>query len=359
MPSIEDVARRVGVSTATVSRALRGLPSVNAATRDRVLRAATEMGYSASPSASSLATGRTRSVAVVAPYPDRWFYTAVLAGAEEELRKAGLDLLLYGIPTAEARHHFFTELPLRKRVDGVVVVTLPMSDDEHRALTSVNIPVALVGLRRPGMSSVAIDDIAGAELAANHLLGLGHRRVALIGGAKSDPIHFATPIDRREGFRSAMRKAGIDTDPALEVDGEFTVAGGERAMQELLSLREHPSAVFAASDEMAVGAIRVIRAAGLRVPDDISMVGFDDQQIAALFDLTTVAQPVKEQGAMAARQITRALVDPTDEQSNETVPIRLVMRATTTPIHPQRSRSPTSRASPRTGTKEAARAAPT
>ena len=327
---IEDVAIRAGVSTATVSRALRGLPNVSASTRERVLAAALELDYVVSASASSLASGRTSTVAAVTPYIARWFFGQVLCGAESVLREAGFDLLVHAVGTSERRDRFFAELPLRRRVDALMILTLPLDATEVAALSALRMPVAAVGLAVPGFPSVHIDDQRGAMSAVNHLVGLGHRRIAMISGGGSEPAHFTAADDRRAGYIAALTAAGIPIEGGYDVDGGYTVRGGEAAMAVLLSRPILPTAVFAQSDEMAMGALQAIRKAGLRCPQNISVVGFDDHEVAELFDLTTVAQPVREQGAMVARHLVAALrgvVLPT----STTVATRLVIRGSTCP----------------------------
>jgi len=328
--SIEDVAARAGVSTATVSRALRGLPNVSSRTRQRVQDAARALDYVVSPSASSLATGRTSTVGVIVPFVGRWFFGQVISGAELELRKAGYDMLLYAVGSDESRRRFFGELPLRRRVDAVLILTLPLTEKEVASLAGLRLPTAMVGATVEGFSSVRIDDIAGAAKAVNHLINLGHERIGMITGAGIEPARFTAPEERREGYLRALGAAGLAADPTLQVDGEFTIAGGGRAMAALLSASRPPTAVFAHSDEMAFGAMRAIRSAGLRCPEDISVVGFDDHEMAELLDLTTVAQPVREQGGLAARQILAALageVVPT----HEIVETHVVIRGSTAP----------------------------
>jgi LacI family repressor for deo operon, udp, cdd, tsx, nupC, and nupG len=326
---IEDVAAKAGVSTATVSRALRGLPNVSAATRQRVLAAARDLDYVASANASGLASGRTSTVGVVSPYICRWFFGQVITGAETVLRDAGFDVVLYMVDTPERRAQFFAELP-RRRVDAVMVVTLPLEDAEVAALASLGIPVATVGCTVPGFSSVRIDDVVGAMTAVNHLLALGHQRIAMISGGESEPARFTTPEDRRRGYTLALTNAGVAVESEWDVDGGYTIEGGEQAMARILACPQLPTAVFSQSDEMAMGALRAIRKVGLLCPDDISMVGFDDHEMAALFDLTTVAQPVAEQGAIAAHQLIAALRSGSSPASEE-VPTRLIVRGTSRP----------------------------
>lgn len=336
MTSIKDVAREVGVSTATVSRALRGLPRVSEETRVRVLRAAAELEYVASPFAVSLASGQARAVGVVVPFVTRWFFASVVQGAEQLLRAAGYDLLLYNLGgDGEARHRVFRSHLLRKRVDAVLVLSLRPTPEEVAALSKLDRPVAVVGATVEGWSSVRIDDQAAAAIAMRHLVELGHRRIGYVGGELEDQLDFAAPLDRLSGYRAAMARAGLAVDPSWEVVGDFTVRGGLAATRLLLEAEPRPTAIFAASDEMAVGAVHAVREAGLRVPEDVSVVGIDDHEMAEFFELTTVAQPVHEQGQLAAS----LLLDMLDAREADpdcparpraiTVPTRLVVRRTT------------------------------
>ncbi len=332
MTSIKDVARTVGVSTATVSRALRGLPRVSDATRRRVLQAAAELDYVASPTAASLASGQTRAVGVVVPFVTRWFYASVVQGAEELLREAGYDLLLYNLGgDPEARLRVFETHLLRKRVDAVLVLSLTPTEREVEVISKLGRPVAVVGSAPPGWASVRIDDIATANLAMDHLVGLGHCRIAYIGGALDDGLDFAAPLDRLSGYRSAMAAAGLPVLKGWETLGGFTIHGGYSAMRALLKHKSPPTAVFAASDEMAMGALYAVRAANLRVPQDISVIGIDDHEMAAFLDLTTVAQPVHEQGRLAAELLLDelALGGEGAPPAAVTVPTKLIVRGTT------------------------------
>ena len=328
---IEDVALHAGVSTATVSRALRGLSHVAEPTRLKVVEAAKSLDYVVSPSASSLASGRTQMVGVVVPYVSRWFFGQVIAGVEGALRTAGFDMLLYSVGTEESRRRFFNDMPIRRRVDALLVLTLPLAYQEVEALRFLRMPTALVGAAVRGFSSVGIDDVAGGTSATRHLIALGHERIAMISGGMTDHGHFTAPQDRSRGYRFALASAGLTIDPDLDVDGDFTREGGERAMSQLLSLQAPPTAVFAQSDEMAYGALRALRRAGLRCPEDVSVVGFDDHEMADFLDLTTIAQPVHAQGAAAAAQIIAALGGETD-LVEQLLPTHIVIRGTTAPF---------------------------
>lgn len=340
MTTIRDVARDVGMSTATVSRALRGLPRVSAETRERVTEAAHRLGYVASPSAAGLASGQTRMVAVIVPFVTRWFFAAVVHGAEQVLRERGYDLLLYNLAgDRNARHRVFQTHLLSKRVDAVLILSLTPTFQEVAWLERLGRPVTFVGAEIPGWASVCIDDELAARTAIGHLTDLGHRRIAYVGGSTNE-LDFAAPLARLRGFRNAMHEAGLTTERALETAGDFTIGGGIRAGRALLELDHPPTAVFAASDEMAIGVLRAARELGLRVPQDVSVIGIDDHEMAEFFDLSTVAQPVHDQGRLAAEQVLQALDaagDTSYEPRQIVVPTRLVARGSTAPPCAQRS----------------------
>ncbi len=330
MTGIKDVAREVEMSTATVSRALRGLPGVSEETRDRVRETARRLGYVPSPSAAGLASGQTRTVAVIVPWVTRWFFAAVVQGAEEVLREAGYDLLLYNLAGDEsARHRVFETSLLTKRVDAVLVLSLKPSLEELARLAALGRPVTIVGAEVADWPTVRIDDEAAARTATRHLLDLGHRRIGYVGGATEGVLDFTAPAARVTGFRAALAEAGVSPEPSLQADGGFSLAGGSRAGRVLLDRADRPTAVFAASDEMAMGVIRSARDLGLRVPEDLSVIGIDDHEMAEIFDLTTVAQPVHEQGRIAASQVLTALADRDWQAEQVVLPTELVVRRTT------------------------------
>lgn len=335
MTRIDDVARLAGVSTATVSRALRGLPTVSEPTRTRVLEAAAQLGYTASPSASRLAGGRTGTVAVVVPRITRWFFATVVEAAEDTLHQAGYDLLLYNLGGSEhERQRLLHTAALHKRVDAVMLVATPLEGADFAAVTSLALPGVTVssGTGVPGWPSIRIDDVAAARTATAHLIAQGHRRIAHISGDPSDELAFTAPIDRQRGYREALLAAGIEPDPQLDVEAEFTVAGGERAVAKLLRHGPPPTAIFAACDEMAMGAMATLRQAGLRVPADVSVIGIDDHDLAGVVGLTTVAQPAADQGRLAAATLLGPLTQDV-YLAGETVilPTRLIVRESTGP----------------------------
>ena len=236
------MARLAGVSTATVSRALRGLPTVSAATRRRVLAAAEQLQYAVSPSASRLAGGRTGTVAVVVPRITRWFFGTVVEAVEEFLHQSGYDLLLYNLGGREqVRQRVLRNANLHKRVDAIMLVATPLRPADLTALAELDLPGITIssGSTVPGWPCVRIDDVAAARTATRHLLDLGHRRIAHISGDPNDELAFTTHTDRRRGYREALRHAGLRPDPGLDMESQFTIDGGNQATVELLARGDH------------------------------------------------------------------------------------------------------------------------
>lgn len=328
--TIEDVARRANVSVATVSRALRGLPNVAPSTRARVLSAARELRYVADPSASRLAGGHSRTIGLVVPMLGQWYYSKLFSGVEGVVAAAGYDLLPFTLSGPGGVERFLEALPFRKRVDGLILVDAPVDEGQAERITTAGAPVVTLGLRVPAVRGLSVDNAAAARLAVGHLTGLGHTRIALIGGSDDDPFRFSVPVERFNGYRDALAAAGLAYDPTLVVSGNFSLDGGAEAMHTLLALPEPPTAVFACSDEMAIGAMQVARDAGLFVPEELSFVGFDDHDVSEYVGLTTIRQDVVGQGERVA-QLLLDILTGADHDGHEIHPTRLVVRRTTAP----------------------------
>jgi LacI family repressor for deo operon, udp, cdd, tsx, nupC, and nupG len=328
--NILDVAALAGVSAATVSRSLRGRGSVSPATRQRVLDAARELSYSASPHASGLASGRTSTIGVVVPFVTRWFFANAVAGAADALAEAGYDVLLYHLGDIAARDRFFERMPLARRVDAVLTLSMPLSEEHTLALRALEMPFVTLGARVPGVPSVRIDDAAAMRSAVHHLLHQGHEQIAMIAGIEDDrEFGFCSSTQRRAGYRDALLSAGIDPRPDMRVAGAFGIEGGARAMAELMAGPTLPTAVVAEYDELAIGALRTLRRASVPVPGRVSVIGMDDHEMASVVDLTTVAQPVREQGMRAARLLVELLEGKLEGDIDIVVPTQLVVRGTT------------------------------
>jgi DNA-binding LacI/PurR family transcriptional regulator len=320
------------------------LAKVSPDTRRRVIEAARELSYTtALQAAPEFAPGPRKTVAVIVPFITRWYFTTVTAAAVDNLREHGYDVLLYHLGSADVRDDFFSRMPLAGRVDGILVLSAPLNEEHTLALRALDIPFVTVGTVVPGAPSVGIDAVAAARQAVNHLLHLRHRRIGLIVGEADDPrFEFESSTERRRGCEQALRAAGLTLPDELVAAGPHGLEGGAAAMTELLSRPMMPTAVFAEYDELAIGALWALRRAGLRVPDDISVVSIDDHEMATMFDLTTVAQDVRGQGAVAAGLLLEAVgageVSLADRQV--LLPTRLVLRGTTTPPAEPAARAP-------------------
>lgn len=330
--NISEVAAAAGVSSATVSRALSGRGSVSPKTRERVLRSASELGYVVSQAASTLASGRNRNVGIVLPFLDKWFFTQVLAGAQERLTRAGYDVTLYNLAGhGFERREVFENFLLRRRVDAVIAVSLELTDDEIDRLHALEKPLVGVGGPIAGVRTLAVDDVSAARLAVDHLLGLDHTRIAHIGGDAASDVDFHLPTKRRRGYEDALADAGVAPDPSLLITADFSLPDGYRAAKRLLGARpgERPTAIFAASDEMAFGAILAAKDLGILVPHELSVVGMDDHDLAEFFGLTTIAQSPRNQGALAAELLLAELEPKIHAPSETALPFDLIVRSST------------------------------
>jgi DNA-binding LacI/PurR family transcriptional regulator len=331
MTSIDDVAREAGVSTATVSRALSGRGTVSEATRERVLQVARALGYVVSSRASSLASGRTRNVGVIVPFLDRWFFSAVLSGVSAALMRAGYDITLYNItPDREVRRHVFDTFLRRQGVDAVIAVSIELDDDETARLLELGLPVVAIGGPHPRLDSLSVDELDVARIATSHLIELGHRDIAYIGAGAQFDTDFRVPTHRRLGFEAVMAETGIVLDPSRLASSDFTIEGGHRAATALLTGDgPRPTAVFAASDEMAIGAILAARELGIRVPEELSVIGIDGHDLGAFFDLTTVDQFPMQQGERAAETVLARLGEGEGATPPPALPYALTVRGST------------------------------
>lgn len=327
--TLEQVARHAGVSPSTVSRILNGTAVVSDDKKQAVEDAIRTLGFVPNPVARGLAGGRTLSIGVVTQAIDSPFYGAALRAIEDTLGAAGYSpLFVSGHWNTEAEARCIDVLRTR-RVDGVIVLTGRLSDAALRALAR-QLPVVVTGrsLKAPGLLSLDFDNERGARMGTAHLLAQGHRAVAFIGG---DPLH-PDAREREAGFVAAMAEAGVPVDPALMTVGHYQEAGGRQAVERLLDGGRHFSAVFAANDQMAFGAALALHRRGLRVPQQVSLVGFDDLASASytIPPLTTVHQPVLDLGRAAAAGMLDLLAG--REPEAVVPPPTLVVRESTAPL---------------------------
>lgn len=307
-PTINDIAKRVGLSKASVSRALNGKQDVDPATRKRVLNLAEQMGYVPSASARALSNGRSNSLGLLVPTLTWPWILEVLRGVADEIEPSGYSLILYTTTDgANSERAFMSQVVPAGAVDGLVLVIPPGMVDYIGRLAKAGPPVVVVDDRGfyPEFPTVATTNVDGGRAATRHLIERGAQRVAMLNG----PLDFGCDRDRLEGYKSALKQAGLKFDPKRVANADFTEAGGALAMSKLLETDPRLDAVFVANDIMAYGAMRALRTAGRRVPDDVAVVGFDDIPASALTHppLTTVRQPLYEMGRTAASMVMAAV----------------------------------------------------
>jgi DNA-binding LacI/PurR family transcriptional regulator len=328
--NMADVARAAGVSLATVSRALRDVPGVSPGTRDRIRQIARELSYVVSPEASRLARRDTGRVAVVVPRTDIWFYGTMLQAMDEVFREVDLDVLVYLVDGEEQRIRFLRELPARRKVDAVVLTALPMRQGEVDRLEMLGVHVVIAGGRVRDYPHVEVDDLETGRLAVQHLLDLGHRRIAMIRTDDTDGAAWSSDLQRVRAWRETLAAAGIEARDDLLVSVPYGPRAGVDAMTRLLALAPRPTAVFAFSDELAAGAMAGALGAGLRVPEDLSVIGVDGHPLTQTLGLSTVEQQVAVQGRAAA-ELVLGLIEGRETDGSVTVASRLVVRRSTGP----------------------------
>jgi DNA-binding LacI/PurR family transcriptional regulator len=342
-PTISDVAGHAGVSEATVSRVLTGSSPVAASKREQVLSAIAELGYRPSSLARGLSLGRTGVVGVVAPFFTHGATSARLRGIMDRAAPEDYDVMIFNVESAHQREDAFVKFARRDRLDGLIVISLPIGNADVAGLQRERLPTVLVDLRHRAFSGVSIDNVAGGELATQHLLDRGHTRIAFVGDGPTSALGYTSSDPRYDGYRRALRRAGVRLERALvwrapssSLDpvrgrGPHSRVEAREAVMRLLRAPTPPTAVFAASDMQAVGALEAAAQEGLSVPDDLAVVGFDDTEIADIAGLTTIRQPLEKSGAEGMSLLLAQLggdgtrVDPVEVP----MPVRLIERRTT------------------------------
>jgi LacI family transcriptional regulator len=331
--TIRDVARRAGVSASTASRALNGSSVVNSVTRDRILSATRELGFSPSPAARRLSIGRTLTIGVVVMFLTRPQSTERLRGVDAVLEDSDFDLVIYNVESMAKRDHYLSDLGLSGKTDGLLVMSLPPPGDAFLQGPS-RVPVVFIDVHTPSVATmprVIGDDLSGGALAARHLLDLGHRDVAFIGDAPQDPFGFTSSRDRQTGFFRELLEAGVALPPSrigLAAHGRYEAR--QLAMR-MLTAEAPPTAIFAASDTQALGVMAAALELGLRVPDDLSIVGYDDIEAAGYVGLTTIRQQLFESGRQGAELLLSQIDHPSSDIPVIQLAPQLATRATTAP----------------------------
>ena len=329
--TIGDVARLAGVGRGTVSRVLNDRANVDPATRARVLAAIKELDFVPSQTARRLSLRRTQTVAVIVPFLSRPSAIERFRGVEHALAAAGYDALVFNIETAERREAVFLEFPRRERVDGLIIVSLSPHPFEIERIVRSRLPTVLVDAHHRSLPRVVGNDVMGGRLAAQHVIGLGHRRLAFLGDYARTALAFTSSRLRLTGVRSVAKAAGIRLPPSLVGTGEHSRRRAAELATRMLSLPVPPTAIVCASDTQAAGVLEAADHLGLRVPADLSVTGYDDLELADHLGLTTIHQPLFESGVRAVERLLRLLDGMPAGPLREVQDISLVVRRSTAP----------------------------
>ena len=311
--TIYHVAKRAGVGIGTVSRAINNSGSISPKTKEKVLAVVKELEYRPHASARGLARRKTNTIGVIVPFFTGYFFVELLKGIQGEVSKHQYDLILYSVDETNKREMILRKVLQERKVDGVLLISLEMTTNEVWEFRRSRLPIVLVDSYHPDLDSITVENRRGAYVATQHLIRLGHSRIGMIdGNLKSSPARV-----RLEGYKSALREYDIDfheeylviSDYVTGEDG-FNREAGYQAMKQLLRLGStRPTAVFVSSDIQALGAMKAIEEDGLRIPDDVAIVGFDDIELAHYVGLTTMRQPMFEMGKLAVDRLVECITD--------------------------------------------------
>jgi DNA-binding LacI/PurR family transcriptional regulator len=328
--SIKDIARKANVSFSTVSRALQNSPLISRRTAEKIQRIARESGYRASAVARGLVTQKTKTIGVVVTSIADPFVSEVVEGIEECCNNHGYSVFLANSNADPDRERKVVQSFSERRVDGIVVTSSRVGALYIPMLSEMRVPIVLVNNQHPGefVHSVMIENVQGSREVTEHLIQLGHRRIAYLG----DRLGYQSDTERFSGFREALDRAGLKFFPELIVHGDGKSEGAREPTKSLLNLSEPPTAIVCYNDMTALGVLGTVRAHGLRIPDDISVVGFDDLFIASYTDppLTTVRQPRRRMGLLAMESLLQ-LMQGQDPSQAISVAAELVIRESSAP----------------------------
>ncbi len=328
--TIYDVASRAGVSISTVSHTLNRPHRVNAVTRQRVLEAIDELGYVPKATAVAHARKAVGRVGVLAPFSSYESYNRRLKGILHEAEGDTTEIVIYDQESAaSATSPLLSALPIARRLDGLVIMGLPLDDRLADRLLVQGLPTVLVDSARPELDSITIDDHAAGYLVGKHLIERGRRSFAYVSEAQRSDAYLSQGQLRRNGLRRAVTDAGINSDQVRHVHASNDIAGGRAAIEKMLAEDQLPDAIFAHQDVLAAGVLMECKQRGVRVPDDVAVVGFDDGDLAEALEITTVRQPLEESGRLGFRHLRETIDGRRGSAQHVTLGVDLIARATT------------------------------
>lgn len=327
--TIYDVAKAAGVSIATVSRVLNSSQQVNESTRQQVLAAIERLGFVPSAEASARARRSHRRIGVLAPFFTYPSFVQRLRGVTSVLDGSPYELVVYNVDTPAHCRRYLESLPVVQRLDGLVIMSLRISDQEAERFSQQGLPVVLIETAHAKCSGVEVDQIAGGRLAADYLLAQGHRRLAFVGGDIEIPGYtLHTSELRLAGYRSALHEAGLPLQDAYVRQTHNSLEGARQQAHILFDLPQPPTAIFAASDTLALGVLKAARQRGLNLPGDVAVIGFDDLDIADYVGLTTISQALDESGRVGVELLLARIAEPTRPVQQVRLALKEVVRET-------------------------------
>jgi LacI family transcriptional regulator len=330
--TIHDVARTAGVGVGTVSRVLNNSQSVKDSTREKVLRVISDLNFTPDPIARTMIKKRSGTLGVILPFFTRPFFIELLRNIEAAISRRNCEMVIYNVETDEQRERYFNSLPMRRKVDGLLLVSLSPGDDLLPRLRDAELPTVLIDAYNPHFTSLVVNNIDGAYTAVRHLIQKGHRRIGFINGIIEGNFKFNQANDRLIGVHRALSEGGVQYEPELMLAADWNRHSAKEAALKLLRLPNPPTAIFVASDLQAVGVLEAARQQGLRVPDELSVVGFDGIELSDILDLTTIQQPYDKIGEIGVRKLLE-LIDKSGEVPPELIRFdtHLVERKTVAP----------------------------
>lgn len=329
--TIRDVAREAGVSVATVSRVLNNSSQVSEETSQKVQATIDALDYSPSQTARRLSIGRTHTIGVVLPFLTLPSYVERLRGVESTLADSEYDLVLFSADTPEKVSSYFTQLSRPDRTDGVIVISLRPSNYHASRFREADMPIVLIDAKHKDLTSIIVDDTRGGYDATRYLIDLGHRKIAYLSDHLDNQFGFVAMKDRYQGYRKALDQAGIKFKSEYHQESELGGGKAVRLAKKMLSGMEPPTAIFAASDTHAAGVLKAAQELGIRIPAELSVIGFDDIRDSDYLDITTIHQPLYESGVLGVDLLLASLLEGSIGEKERILPTRLVVRGTTAP----------------------------
>lgn len=329
-PTIYDVARQSGVSISTISRVLNDPDKVNPETHKRVMDAIDLLGFVPRADARARALQNTDRIGVLTPFFTAPSFVQRLRGVASALSKANYELVIYPVDSMDHLQGYISSIPLMRNIDGLIIMSLSIGDQDAQRLSNSGMETVLIEYSHPQLNSILIDDTNGGRLVAQHLIKKGYKSFAFLGDIEP-PERFAIhPIKSRlTGFKQALQDAGFSLPKTYIRSAPYTALETRQAALELLSLPKPPRAIFAASDMQALSVMKVARQMGVRIPDDLALVGFDDIDVAEHVDLTTVRQHLDESGRLAAEILLSRIGESDRPLQHINLPLRMIERLTT------------------------------